>query len=113
MIGASEKMLLVRSMSVCAFASVGSYVDLYADTYAVADSYVDSPDTTIRVPVSALAPVVWDCNEIAGYSAFVGLRQIDRAQQPVQQPDPGGNLREAAAKVHQLGLEQVNLWQVD
>ena len=105
-IGASEKMLLVRSMSVCAFASVGSYVDLYADTYA--DSYLDSPDTTILVPVA------WDCNkEIAGDSALVGLCQIERTQQADHQPGSGEHLRDNAAKVHQLGLEQVSLWQVD
>ena len=109
-IGASEKVLLVRAMPVGALASVDSHVDSYADVYAdtYADSYLDSPDTTILVPVA------WDCNkEIAGYSALVGLCQIERTQQADHQPGSGEHLRDNAAKVHQLGLEQVSLWQVD
>ena len=91
LIGASEKVVPVQALSACAFV----------------DSSVNSPDTTVLVPV----PVTWGCNElVAGYSALVSLHQIDEGQQLGQQP---ANLRGTAAKEHPVGLEQVSLWQVD
>lgn len=63
-LGASEKVVHVP-LPACAFASVDSS----------ADSFVNSPDTTVLFPATVLAPVTWGCNkDFAGYSALVSLR---------------------------------------